>query len=298
VKSADQIATSNVRDKMERNWNAVIRPTLLEGGRCICLGTRFRPDDIHCTLFSPARGWMQIEQRALIEDEDGNERSYWEKMWSTEYLKGLRKDDPYSFSFQYQNIVRAVESLGIELGWVQYDEIPDYFDRYVLGIDLAASLKTKADYTAMMLVGVLKDRYYFIDYRRGKWMGNMEKCDAMLGLLAEWIEPETPVTIFVEAQAYQTSFKGDFTTYIINEKRLYNLHCIPWKMKGDKLAHILSVSGTYANGGVVYNKYIFHPQSPPVSEMVEFGAVPHDDCMDASVIALQGAGIRRRIIAQ
>jgi phage terminase large subunit-like protein len=298
IKSADQIATVNVRDKMERNWNAVIRPTLLEGGRCICLGTRFRPDDIHCTLFSPFRGWMQIEQCALIEDEEGNEHSYWEKMWSTEYLQGLRKDDPYSFSFQYQNIVRAVESLGIDPAWITYGELPDYFERYVVGIDLAASLKTKADYTAMLLLGVKGNKFYFIDYRRGKWMGNREKCDVLLSFLSEWVDEGSPVTIFIESQAYQSSFKGDFTSYIINEKKLYNLHCVPWKMKGDKLAHILSVSGSYANGGIIYNKYVFHQQSPPIVEITEFGAVAHDDCMDATVIALQAAGIRRRLEAQ
>lgn len=298
IKSSDQIASPQIREKMERNWNMVIKPTLLEGGRCICLGTRFRPDDIHCTIFSPARGWLQIEQSALIEDEDGNLSSYWEEMWSLDYLLKLKKEDPHSFSFQYMNIVQALESLGIERGWVQYQELPTAkFDSFVIGIDLASSLKQKSDYTVMMLMGVLGNKYYFIDYRRGKWMGNMDKLEALIAMIDDWIEEDTQVTVYVESVAYQASFKGDFIEYLHKDKKLNTIRCIPWRMKGDKLAHIMSVTGLYANNAVFYNKFIFHEDSPPIKEMVEFGTLPNDDCMDASVIALQGVGARRRIEA-
>lgn len=297
IKSADQIGSPGVREKMERNWSSVIRPTLLEGGRTICLGTRFRPDDIHSTTFIPAKGWIQIEQRALIENRDGTLRSYWPQMWSLEYLLELQKDDPVAFSFQYQNIIKRLESMGIDPSWIHFGDIPEEFDSYAVGIDLAASLKTKADFTVFILLGRKGDKFYFIDYRRGKWVGNIEKCDALLSLYEEWSEPGVPFTVFVESVAYQASFKGDFTSYVVNQKEIYDIHCVPWVMKGDKLAHLLSVTGIYANGGVIYNRYRFHSKCEPITELTDFGSVAHDDCLDAEVIALQGMGARRKLVA-
>ena len=42
IKSAADIGNPDIRKQMQDNWNAVIAPTMFEGGRAICLGTRFR----------------------------------------------------------------------------------------------------------------------------------------------------------------------------------------------------------------------------------------------------------------
>ena len=52
IKSADDIKNKDIRQAMEDNWNAVIVPTMFEGARAICLGTRFRHDDIHSRTFT------------------------------------------------------------------------------------------------------------------------------------------------------------------------------------------------------------------------------------------------------
>lgn len=297
IKSADQIANPEIRLKMERNWTTVVRPTLLEGGRVICLGTRFRPDDIHATTFTPEKGWTQIEQRAILTDDDGNERSYWEPMWSLEYLQKLRKDEPLSFSLQFQNLLVRVDEMGLDPSWIHLGNIPSEFDSFAVGIDLASSLKQKADYTVMMLLGRSGDKFYFLDYRRGKWTGNLEKLDALLELYNEWAEPDVPFTVFVESVAYQASFKGDFTTYVVNEKQFYDIHCVPWIMKGDKLAHLMSVTGSYANGAIIYNKFRFRKEDEVIKELTHFGSMQHDDVLDATCLALQGLGARRKLQA-
>ena len=108
IKSADDIKNRDIRVAMEDNWNSVIVPTMFEGGRAICLGTRFRHDDIHQTTFIPDNDWIQIIQSAVTVDENGDEKSYWPEMWSLEYLNDRRRQSPISFSFQYQNqIVRT-----------------------------------------------------------------------------------------------------------------------------------------------------------------------------------------------
>ena len=55
----------------------LLSPTMFEGARAICLGTRFRHDDIHNTTFLPSSGWKQIVQSAITVDKEGEEISYW-----------------------------------------------------------------------------------------------------------------------------------------------------------------------------------------------------------------------------
>ena len=82
IKSATDIANPDIRKMMEENWNAVIAPTMFEGGRAICLGTRFRHDDIHTTTFCPNNNWNQIVLSAINNNEEtGEEESYWPS-WS------------------------------------------------------------------------------------------------------------------------------------------------------------------------------------------------------------------------
>ena len=59
---------------MESTWSNVIAPTMFQGARAICLGTRFHFDDIHQTLFVPKNNWRQIVQRRMT-DADGKQRS-------------------------------------------------------------------------------------------------------------------------------------------------------------------------------------------------------------------------------
>lgn len=297
LKSADQIANPSVREKIERNWFSVIRPTMLEGGRIIGLGTRFRPDDIHATTFTPAKGWTQIEQSAILYDKDGNERSYWQEFWSLSYLKQLQKDDPLSFSYQFLNKIVPLDEMGMRTEWIRFGEVPDYFDSYAVGIDLASSLKQKADFTVMTLIGKRDDKYYVLDYRRGKWGGNLEKCQQLVELYEEWHDSNVSFCIFVEDTSYQASFKGDFTNYVVNELKIYDMQCIPSRMRGDKMAHILSISGIFANGAVIYNRFRFHIEDEVIKELTQFGAMPHDDAVDSICLALQGLGSRRRLLA-
>ena len=111
VKSSVDISNPDIRKAMQDNWNAVIAPTMFEGGRAICLGTRFRHDDIHATTFNEQNNWQQIVLSAVQHDpKTGEEVSYWPEMWSLEYLKEKKRQAPIAFSFQYMNqIVRQSE---------------------------------------------------------------------------------------------------------------------------------------------------------------------------------------------
>lgn len=129
---------------MQENWNAVIAPTMFEGARAICLGTRFRHDDIHGTTFNQQNNWSQIVLPAIKYNQiTGEEESYWPEMWSLDYLKEKKRQAPIAFSFQYMNeVVRQTElSLAPEL--IVKGEISTEFDTLGVGVDLSAGTKEK-----------------------------------------------------------------------------------------------------------------------------------------------------------
>ena len=187
IKSAADIANPDIRKQMQENWNAVIAPTMFEGARAICLGTRFRHDDIHSTTFNEQNNWSQFVLSAIINDpETGDEKSYWPEMWSLDYLKEKKRQAPIAFSFQYMNQVVRQNELSLAPELIVKAEISTEFDTLGVGVDLSAGTKEKNDYTVMVLGGRIGDRIHIIDYRRIRVMGNLEKLDIMKELLNDW----------------------------------------------------------------------------------------------------------------
>ena len=221
IKSAADIANPDIRKQMQENWNAVIAPTMFEGARAICLGTRFRHDDIHSTTFNEQNNWSQIVLSAILNDpETGDEKSYWPEMWSLDYLKEKKRQAPIAFSFQYMNQVVRQNELSLAPELIVKAEISTEFDTLGVGVDLSAGTKEKNDYTVMVLGGRIGDRIHIIDYRRIRVMGNLEKLDAMKELLNDWsiigIDENknyyptfSTCDIWSEAVQYQASLEAD-----------------------------------------------------------------------------------------
>lgn len=297
IKSAQDIKNAEIRKEMQDNWNSVISPTMFEGARAVCLGTRFRHDDIFATTFVPDKGWKQIVQQAIISNDNGEEESYWPEFWSVDYLRNKRKISPVSFSFQYMNqIVRQSEiSMAPEL--LIKGEIATEFDCLGMGVDLSSGLSERNDYTVFMLGGRLGERIHMIDYQRFRAMGNLEKLERMMEMLADWniiikegeefFPTYSTCDIWSEAVQYQASLEADFKRICLNEKSLNNLKWHPVSgFKSDKLARFRGIMGMYEQRKIIYNKY--RSFTPVFEEMTNFGASSHDDCVDATVHLING----------
>ena len=299
IKSASDIANADIRKSMQENWNAVIAPTMFEGGRAICLGTRFRHDDIHATTFTEQNNWQQIVLSAIHTDpKTGDELSYWPEMWSLDYLKEKKRQAPVAFSFQYMNqIVRQGElSLAPEL--IVKAEIATEFDTLGIGVDLSAGIKEKNDYTVMVLGGRIDDRIHIIDYRRIRAMGNLEKLDAMKELLNDWsiigkdesnnyFPTYSNCDIWSEAVQYQASLEADFKRICINDEGLHNLIWHPVKgFRADKLARFRGIIGMFEERKIIFNRY--RNFTNLFEELTNFGVSSHDDCVDALVWLVTG----------
>jgi phage terminase large subunit-like protein len=284
---------------MQDNWNAVIAPTMFEGGRAICLGTRFRHDDIHSTTFNPQNNWMQIVLSAILNDpKTGDEVSYWPEMWSLDYLKEKKRQAPIAFSFQYMNQVVRQNELSLAPELIVKAEIATEFDTLAVGVDLSAGTKEKNDYTVMVLGGRIDDRIHVIDYRRLRVMGNLEKLDALKELLNDWsilgkdesgnyFPTYSTCDIYSEAVQYQASLEADFKRVCLNNENLYNLNWHPVKgFRADKLARFRGCMGLFEDRKIIFNRY--RNFTAMFEELTNFGVSSHDDCVDALVWMING----------
>jgi hypothetical protein len=297
VKSADDIKNRDIRAAMEDNWNSVIVPTMFEGARAICLGTRFRHDDIHNTTFVPANDWVQIVQSAITVDEQGDEISYWPEMWSLEYLQDRRRQAPVSFSFQYQNQIVQTSELSLSPDLIVKGTISTEFDSLGIGVDLSAGVREQNDYTVFVMGGRVGDKIHIIDCKRLRIMGNLEKLEALMEMAEEWgivhkdngqyFPTGSNIDIWSEAVAYQASLEADFKRICLGEHGLYNLNWHAIKgFRGDKVARFRGIMGLFEQRKIIFNKY--RRFGPLIDEIVNFGVSSHDDAVDALVWLCNG----------
>jgi hypothetical protein len=299
IKSAADIANPDIRKMMQDNWNAVIAPTMFEGARAICLGTRFRHDDIHATTFNEQNNWTQIVLSAIQNNpKTGDEESYWPDMWSLDYLKEKKRQAPIAFSFQYMNQIVRQNELSLAPELIVKAEISTEFDALGIGVDLSAGIKEKNDYTVMILGGRIDDRIHIIDYRRIRVMGNLEKLDAMKELLNDWsilgcdeggnyFPTYSTCDIWSEAVQYQASLEADFKRVCLNNEGLYNLIWHPVKgFRADKLARFRGIMGMFEDRKIIFNR--FRNFTNLFEELTNFGVSGHDDCVDALVWLVTG----------
>jgi len=292
VKSSEDIKNREVRLAMEDNWNSVIVPTMFEGGRAICLGTRFRHDDIHSTTFIPANNWVQVVQSAISIDEHGDEHSYWPDMWSLEYLQERRRQAPIAFSFQYQNQIVQTSELSLTPDLIIKGEIATQFDCIGVGVDLSAGIRERNDYTVFVMGGRVGNKIHIIDFKRIRIMGNLEKLESLMEMMEEWgivhknngqyFPTGNQVEVWSEAVAYQASLEADFKRICLGDHGLYNINWHPVKgFRGDKVARFRGIMGLFEQHNIIFNKY--RKFTALTEEILNFGVSSHDDAVDALV---------------
>ena len=290
VKSSADIKNPSIRDEMNNNWSSVIAPIIFEGGRAICLGTRFHPLDIHKTMFVPQKGWKQVSQEALSYDNDGEPVSYWPEQWSVDYLLQQKELDPVAFAFQYQQQPVMTSDLVLSPDLIVKGEVATEFDSLAVGIDLSASKNETSDYTAFVMGGRLKDTYYIIDAHQMRSIGNLEKIDLLCDMLVEWgililqngeyFPTYSTVTLVVESVAYQASLAADLKRVLLNDRGLSNLNIHEVKgFRGDKIARFRGTLGLLENKKVIFNKY--RKFDALVDQLINIGATSHDDLLDS-----------------
>jgi hypothetical protein len=99
--------------------------------------------------------------------------------------------------------------------------------------------------------------------------------------------------LYLESNAYQSSMKGDFRQYIVDELRINNLIYKPSLARGDKLSRLKGISGCFENKLIYFNRY--QDFSPVIEELTNFGSSPKDDCVDAVIHLVSNLMTRRAL---
>lgn len=280
IRSSKDIANPQVRKDMVRWWSEVLSPTLVPGGRTLVLCTRYRVDDLHGTTFNENNNWQVINHKAIVINDDGMEDTFWDYM-PLEFLKKKREEDPIAFASQYQNDPLQEDNQIISADWIKRDRVPDYFREIAVGIDLAASEKTTADYNSYVTVGILGDRYFVLECNRGRWSLS-EFIEILCDLYLRYRDSCDRFSFQVESIAYQVAFVREFKR-VVNEKRLL-CRVQSVKLKGDKLARLFGISGLFESGKVVFSDVA--SMGLLIEEVINFGVTAHDDLVDAMVHSL------------
>lgn len=152
------------REKVQTWFQKTLRPCLAPDGVIIIVGTRWAEEDLYEQLYTPTNkggsGWRLHLEKAIQEDEDGNQVSYWPEYWPLKRLEDERREMGSAlFMCAYQNDIRGLmegnvfKSRDWQADDFYFDHLPE--DRTYtirMGVDLASSEKERADFTSRGIV--------------------------------------------------------------------------------------------------------------------------------------------------
>ena len=284
--------TVNTKEQIEKTiqFYRLCQPLLEKDGELIIIGTRWREDDLYGWIMDSENGAKQdfnIYENVAIKDGlwDNGKHKFVKgtTLWPEKYdLKGLseirRKMGPWTFSAQYMNNPVPPEDADFKREWFRYYEIADIrgleMNKYTL-IDPAISLDTRADYTAMMTIGV--DQYsnlYVLDIVRDRL-----SVSGIINAIFQQNERWHPRVIGLEEVAFQRALR--YAIQQESQKRKMFLNIVELKPRArSKIERIKGLQPLYANGKVlhfrelIYNIYL-------EDELLRFPKGKHDDMIDA-----------------
>ena len=142
------------RQAVEVWFKKTLKPCLSPDGVVVAIGTRWGEEDLYEIFMKPladgGMGWRSHVVSALTEGPDGRLVSYWPEYWSVDRLL-KEKDEMGSplFSCAYQNDISGLLEGNIFHGpFTHFDVLPPGKWLLRMGVDLASSVRERADYTA------------------------------------------------------------------------------------------------------------------------------------------------------
>lgn len=150
--------TVDQREAVEVWFKKTLKPCLAPDGVVVVIGTRWGEDDLYEQFMDPIDqggfGWSSHVVAALQEDEQGGLFSYWPEYWPVErLLKEKEEMGAAMFACSYQNDISGLLAGNIFHGpFDHFSTLPEGHRFTIrMGIDLASSIRERADYTARVV---------------------------------------------------------------------------------------------------------------------------------------------------
>jgi hypothetical protein len=310
-KDIDEAKNKSIQDRMESNYNNILKYTRYDGSRFVTLGTRMAKHDAYSRIFVPPY-YKVITQKALITEQLPNgktfERSFWEPVNDDspgiriETLLKEKSQDYESFLLQRQNELPATTSQGISIDCIKYGWIPKKFDWLIIGADTADSTDVSDNATAFVVVGVSNDNIYVIDAWEGHISGNLKKIDKIYDLWEKRkSDCKNPAIIAVDQHRWSKGLSGDFESYVDDiehddsiDKAFATIviERISSSGRGEKIDRLESHSYLFEKGRIYFN--LISPKDDGGSELIpklvnqitDYNPLDHNDLMDALECAI------------
>ena len=239
--------------------------------------TRWHEDDLAGRLLNGPEQWEVVNLPALAEDRDELGREPGEALWPERYdehaLERIRSTiGEREFIALYQQRPAPLDGAMFRRDWIKRGKAPRAGVHVAMGVDLALSTKTSADYTAIVVMS--RDEFgklYVLDAVR-------ERVDfpGALRLIRQMAEKWNPRQIAIEQVAYQAVVVQE----LLRQTTLPIKGVTPDK---DKVTRAQPLALRYEQG------LVSHEQLPSwfEDELLAFPQGAHDDSVDALVYAYQ-----------
>lgn len=306
VYTQGNMRTERGREHTRRIWTDVVLPTLRPYGRMIVLGTRWARDDLAATLIQKqAEGdWDRVlVTPALVEGDDGVRRSIWPEAWPLDRLQKRRAEmGDRPFRAQY-----LMDPSGIGGGMFDEEMLKRFLDFELLGaaerrgaetcigIDPALSMGEKADYSAIVAVTKVGDRFFIRECQRGRW--SWPEVIRLTQALAKRMGRVR--YIIIESTHAQRALVSDFRKV---DRDLPVRGQLPERMAGkSKSGRAMAYLKYFEVGDWQPDPRVYFAaptEANGIARLIEeMSSFPHeagsDDCVDALIYAMRGFEIQQ-----
>jgi predicted phage terminase large subunit-like protein len=250
--------------RLERQWNAAIRPTLT--------------DLVGSAWFGSTPTGLNYYRDLWLRGQDPNEPDWasW-RMPTTanpfidpnEVLAAKHELPSVIFEQEYEAAFVDAGGARVKREWLRVGEPPDVFERVTMGVDLAISTKSDADYTAAVILGTLNGRTWILhaEHTRTGFHG-------VLAFIQSLADRYKPSIIAIESVQYQAAVVEELL-------RSTNLPIQAVRPDKDKLTRFLPLEARYEQGLVYHAPNLM----AYTDELLSFPHGAHDDLVDAAAYA-------------
>lgn len=209
----------------------------------------------------------------VIINENGERESFWPSRWSLEYLDEQRRINPYGYAKNFENDPADNNGMWWRKEDIRYHKLERY-DRVVLIVDGAVTVKKSSDFTGLSVVGLdVSGRRFYVREAIGVKQSGEELRDTVLKLVEEY------EVLYIMVEANQG---GDLWHMVFHDMPI-KIDTFRQAEKKEYRIRRLLAAYQRAEGAVFHEK----PLPQLERQQLAYPNVQHEDILDATAAGVE-----------